>query len=109
DVWTGLTQDLEYTLAHAPEWRNAGERYFSPDAFDYGGTPGTVFRGEVLNAMGQSGGDIFVLGDRPDLYILLRKPAPYYITYYNQSPIEAQARTVSWLEEHNPQFVFWDV
>jgi len=109
DVWTGKAGDLSYTLAHAQEWAKARERFFSPEALFYDGTPGTVLRSELFHAMGESrDGDIYVLGDRADLYLLLNKPAPYYITFYNQSPIQAQERTVSWLRKHDPAFVLWD-
>ena len=109
DFWTGKAGDLAYTIAHAQEWAQARKHFFSSDALVYDGTAGSTFRRELFTAMGRDpDGDIFVLGDRADLYLLLDKPAPYFISFYNQSPIQSQRRTISWLQRHRPAFVFWD-
>lgn len=109
DVFAGKGENLDYMLGHRGEWQQAKNRYFAPDAFEYGGTPGPVFRDQLLNAMGDArGSEIYVLGDRPDIYMLLDKPAPYYVSIYNQSPKNAQETTVTWLRRHNPAFVVWD-
>jgi hypothetical protein len=109
NVFPGLCADLAYTLGHSAEWRGAAEHFFSPAALVYGPIRGDKMRSDLERELSLgSGGSVYVLGDRPDLYMLLGEPAPYYITLYNQSPLDAQSRTVEWLKARQPEYVLWD-
>jgi hypothetical protein len=52
--------------------------------------------------------NIFVLGDNPDLYMVLRRPAAFCPNLYNQSPLAGQRKTIDWLHDHDPKYFFWD-
>jgi hypothetical protein len=109
NVVSGLSADIGYTLGHSAEWRVASERFFSPAALVYGQISGDRMRSDLQRELSMGPEDsVYVLGDRPDIYILLDKPAPYYVTLYNQSPLEAQSRTVDWLSGRQPKYVLWN-
>lgn len=104
-----LHDDLAYTVGHSSEWQKAGTSFFSPAALGYGTMSGQDMRTALDQAMnGVAHHSLYVLGDRADIYVLLRKPAPYYITFYNESPIDAQKRTLQWLNDKHPDYVLWN-
>jgi hypothetical protein len=51
--------------------------------------------------------DLFALSDEQLLYVLTGKRPPYYANLYDGSPLEAQQRTVRWLETQRPAVVVW--
>jgi len=51
---------------------------------------------------------VYVLGDDPAFYILLRERPPYIINNYNMSPISEQQNLIQWLQEKRPRFVIWN-
>jgi hypothetical protein len=51
--------------------------------------------------------EVFDLGDDSTFYVALRQKPPYYITFYNSSPLEAQERTLAWLEKKKPKWLVW--
>jgi hypothetical protein len=108
DLASGLLPDLRYTLFASDEWKSARDAYFYPST----GTFSPISRDELLaratqlTHMGTSD-NLFVLGDSSDLYLVLRRPTPFYITIYNQSPLFSQQRTIAWLNEREPKYLFW--
>lgn len=52
--------------------------------------------------------DVFVLGDAPVIYSLLRQRPPWQIVLYNASPLEEQRRVVEWIKEERPRYVVLD-
>ncbi len=50
----------------------------------------------------ESHAGFFVLGDRPDLYVTLRRPVPYYQTLYDGSTMAAQKHLIDLLETMQP-------
>jgi hypothetical protein len=51
---------------------------------------------------------VYVLGDDPVFYVLLRVAPPYCPNNYNCSPVTEQQRVVRWLRQERPRFVLWD-
>jgi len=52
--------------------------------------------------------DVYVLGDAPVIYSLLRQRPPWQIVLFNASPLEEQRRAIRWLEEEAPRYVVFD-
>jgi len=52
-------------------------------------------------------GALFDLGDDSVMYVARRERPPYYISFYNSSPLRAQQTTVRWLEQARPEWVVW--
>jgi hypothetical protein len=50
----------------------------------------------------------YVLGDESALYVALDQKPPWYITFYNESPVEAQQEVVRWIRSVRPEFVVWN-
>jgi hypothetical protein len=109
DVTSGVAPDLHYTLFGAEEWEPARRRYFSPASVTFSGVPAEEFSAQVQELTHMRAEDnIFVLGDSAHLYMVLRRPVAFYVNLYNQSPLFSQQRTLQWLKEHNPKYLFWN-
>jgi hypothetical protein len=52
--------------------------------------------------------DVYVLGDAPVIYSLLRQRPPWQIVLYDASPLDEQRRVVEWIEEERPRYVVLD-
>ena len=109
NVTSGLLPDLRYTLFAARKWAPAREWYFSPSSVTFSPMSGDELAARVLHLTGMGANDnIFVLGDNSDLYMVLRRPAAFYASLYNQSPLAGQRKTIAWLSDHDPKYLFWD-
>jgi hypothetical protein len=64
---------------------------------------------ERLDALGrrEKNATVYVLGDAPTLYVLLRQAPPFQSNDYNASPVPEQQKVVSWLRGKRPAFVVW--
>jgi hypothetical protein len=61
-----------------------------------------------LDALGAArAGALFDLGDDSVMYVARRERPPYFISFYNSSPIRAQQTTVQWLDQTQPEWVVW--
>jgi hypothetical protein len=62
-----------------------------------------------LDALGrrENNATVYVLGDSPTLYVLLRQAPPFQSNDYNASPVPEQQKVVSWLRNKRPAFVVW--
>jgi hypothetical protein len=109
DITSGLLPDLEYTLGAAHEWKTARERFFAPASL-----VGATIRGDQLAAQIRDltqltdEDNIFVLGDRADVYIALRRAPAFYPNIYNQSPLFCQRKTIAWIHTNSPKYLIWD-
>src|SRR5207249_11573111 len=109
DIATGAPGDIRYLFFEQDRWRSARERFFDADSFELDGMSGRQLVRQILMTVPMQPQDaIFVLGDYPFLYVLLKKPVPFYTNFYNQSPMYAQQKTVSWLAREKPEWLFWD-
>jgi hypothetical protein len=109
DLTSRLLPDLRYTLLAAEEWKPARDAYFYPSNGSFSPISRDEFVAGVRQLTGMRANDnIFVLGDSSDLYIVLRRPLPFYPNLYNQSPLFSQHRTMAWVKEHDPKFLFWN-
>jgi hypothetical protein len=52
--------------------------------------------------------DVYVLGDAPVIYSLLRQRPPWHIVLYSASPLAEQRRVIAWIEEERPRYVVLD-
>ena len=102
-----LPQSVRCLLEDDEEWRSVEATFFALDSVQLHGKSGDYLRNEFQAAAGTTDG-IFVLGDASYWYLVLDKPAPFYISFYNQSPVFAQKKTLEWLQSKSPQFVIWD-
>jgi hypothetical protein len=109
DVTSGLLPDLRDTLKAGREWSAARSVYFSPASMTLSQIRGDELSAEVQQLTGLEKQDaIFVLGDNPDLYLILQRPVAFHPNFYNQSPLAEQQRTLEWLRDHDPKYLFWD-
>jgi hypothetical protein len=49
----------------------------------------------------------YVFGDDAALYAAMQQKPPYYLTFYQESPVDAQMEVVRWLEWEDPTFIVW--
>ncbi|ABD89738.1 hypothetical protein RPC_4214 [Rhodopseudomonas palustris BisB18] len=54
-------------------------------------------------------GPVYVLGDTPQLYILLKQLPPYQSNNYNAAPIGEQRHVLAWLDDNKPRYVVWRI
>jgi hypothetical protein len=103
------TANISYAFGHKQEWNRAEAGYFAPVSFQIQGVAGDKLRDDLNNAVNWQPDDkVFVLGDLPFLYIVLNRKAPFYIDFYDASPVGGQENTVEWLKRNAPQYVLWD-
>jgi hypothetical protein len=56
-----------------------------------------------------SPGSVYILGDTPQLYILLKQAPPYQQNNFSGAPIEEQQRVLAWIDAKRPRYVIWRV
>src|SRR5262249_23641140 len=109
DIFSGLADDARYLLFAGSRWVAAREAYFAPASVTFDGIRGDDFARHFVLLTGAVVSDsIFVLGDDPDLYMVLRRPVAFHPNFYNQSPVMEQRRTLEWIRDHKPKFLIWD-
>jgi hypothetical protein len=107
-------QNLQALCCRSEQWARAREAYFLPQAFQFSGFGAGFLNGIQLRERLQSAApttpteSIYNLGNDPLLYVMLRKPMPFYSNIYNESPVYAQQKTVDWLQQYQPKYVFWE-
>jgi hypothetical protein len=109
DVVSGLVPDLEYSVFASEQWTPARTAYFAASSIVVSGMPGDEFANRVRQITGMAATDsIFVLGDNALLFMILRRPTAFYANLFNQSPVFCQEKTMSWMDQYDPRFLFWD-
>ncbi len=106
--------NVEATFSDSSRWAVADQAYFAPQLFQFAGFGPAVINGAQLRdhlraiAPVNANETVYNLGNEPLIYLLLQNPVPFYTNVYNESPIYAQQKTVEWLDQHRPKYVFWD-
>jgi len=109
NIFSNLGADLRESFLLPNGWAPVRQAFFAPATFELGSMNGEeLIRAIHAQTTIAEEDNIYVLGDNPYLYILLRKPIPFYETIYNQSPLFCQTMTVEWLAAKKPKYVFWD-
>ena len=109
DIFAGLAEDTRDFVFAGSRWAAAREAYFAPASVTFDGMRGDELARQFTLLTGAAASDsIFVLGDDPDLYMVLRRPVAFHPNFYNQSPVMEQHRTLDWIRDHKPQYLIWD-
>jgi hypothetical protein len=109
DIGSDLTSDLAYSVMASERWAPARAAYFAASSVVVDGMPGDAFAERVRQLTGITAQDnIFVLGDTTPLYMILQRPIAFYANLYNQSPLFCQRKTMAWMDQYDPKYLFWD-
>jgi hypothetical protein len=106
---SNLSNNLATLFSDQSHWSTALQQMYQKSAFSFDGLNGELYAKNFIEHFQlQSTDKIYVLGDDSYLYRLLEKHPPFYITFYNASPLFAQQNTMQWLESNKPRYVLWD-
>lgn len=106
--------DVKAMLFSPQRWTVADQAYFAPQLFQFAGfAPGLMNGAQVRDHLRTlvpvaANDTVYNLGNEPLTYILLQKSVPFYTNIYNESPIYAQRKTIEWLQQYEPKYVFWN-
>jgi hypothetical protein len=102
-----MAGNLDVLLNRGAEVRELHSTRFAPSRFDAFQEQNAVV--DIIEKASLSGAPerLYVLGDDPLFYILLKQAPPYLTNGYNMSPIYEQQRTLEWLKWTRPRFVVW--
>lgn len=86
----------------------AGENAYSPQRFSaFPNLNEIASRLRVLGG-GEMPRPVYVIGDTPMLYALLRQAPPFFANDYDMSPIFEQRRVTDWIAQNKPRYAVWN-
>lgn len=102
-----LYRDFNVVVSPDTTVHNAERTRFASTHFTQ--FPGDLALAKVIKPLiGRSSSNLYVLGDDPIQYVLLRQQPPWEVNVYNTSPIGDQRHVISWIETHKPGVVVLD-
>ena len=102
DLPATIVDDVELLLFDRDELVRARAGRFADERFACY-PPELAVAADLRSRGVQSDTDLYVLGDAPVLYVLLRQRPPWHIMLYNTSLLDDQRRVVEWLEDEKPR------